>query len=296
MQQRAGYPELSSTDKVFPPFFNSGSRRTSTEMLRCHAVGRAISLMRTQFHEPLSLGRIADAAQLSPFHFNHVFRLLTGIPPSVYLAALRIEQAKKLLLTTEKSVTDICFDVGYTSQGTFTTRFSQFVGTTPTRLRQIKQDQTLSTYFHDWNQLQHDLSMVSRQTGNCAVEGTVDIALPVRGPIFIGAFVDPLPQGHPVGCTVLSRPGHYQLTDLPDGRYYLFAAVLQTTHSAAELLEVKAALRYGAQEAVFIQHGCSQNAVDLLLTPSSWIDPPILIILPWLLKSCFATGKPQIAG
>jgi AraC family transcriptional regulator len=283
-------------ERALPPFFNSGSRRISTEMLRCHAVGCAISLMRTQFHEPLSLGRIAATAQLSPFHFNHVFRLLTGIPPSVYLAALRIEQAKKLLLTTDRSVTDICFDVGYTSQGTFTTRFSQFVGTTPTRLRQIKQDQTLCAYFHDWNKLQHDLNALPSPVGTCAVAGMVSTAQPVQGPIFIGAFTDPLPQGHPVSCTILSRPGYYQLTNLPDGRYYLFAAVLQAAQSVAALLEVKAVLRYGAQAPVFIQPDHSQVAIDLLLTPSSWIDPPILIILPWVLKSCFLTVNPQIAS
>ncbi len=124
----------------------------------------------------------------------------------------------------------------------------------------------------------------------------VSMALPVCGPIFIGAFTDPLPQGHPVSCTVLSEPGHYQLTDLADGRYYLFAAVLQASHSVVELLQVKAALRYGAQEPVFIERGNSQIAMDIVLTPSSWIDPPILIILPWLLKSCFSVINAQVVA
>ena len=279
------YPELPSIERALPPFFNSGSRKISTEKLRCHAVGRAIDLMRTQFHEPLTLGRIADVAQLSPFHFNHIFRLLTGIRPSVYLAALRIEEAKKLLLTTDRSVTDICFDVGYTSLGTFTTRFSQFVGTTPTQLRQINQDQAFYSSFHDWNRLQRDLHMLQPREGNSAVEGIVSASHPVHGLIFVGAFLDPLPQGHPVGCTVLTKPGRYQLPALPDGRYYLFATVLQPSSCVTELLQVKAALRYGAQEPVFIHHDCSYAPMDLALKPASWIDPPILIILPWLLMS-----------
>ncbi|WP_201376180.1 helix-turn-helix domain-containing protein, partial [Ktedonobacter robiniae] len=137
---------LHSKDVTIAPsyLYESGCRKSSTEVLRYQAIEQAILMMRQRFSDPLTLPEIAHSAQLSQFHFNRIFRSMTGVPPSVYLAAIRLQQAKRLLLTTDLSVTDICFDVGYTSLGTFTTRFTQFVGLTPTNLRRFAQDAMMS--------------------------------------------------------------------------------------------------------------------------------------------------------
>src|ERR1700760_4201675 len=89
---------------------------------------RVILSMRECLDEPISLSDMADIACLSPYHFNRVFHQVTGLPPTKFLYALRLSTAKRLLLTTSLSVTDVCFEVGYNSLGTFTTRFTQLVG------------------------------------------------------------------------------------------------------------------------------------------------------------------------
>lgn len=271
--------------EVTPHLFNSGSRKLDTERSRHFAVKQAISMMRAHFQDPLTLSEIADSAQLSPFHFNRIFRSITGIPPSVYLAALRIEQAKKLLLRTRLSVTSVCFDVGYNSLGTFTTRFTQFVGTNPTQLRQLCQDKELHAFFHNWERLKDNLDTFQHDEGHGTLEGYVHVPQPFDGLIFIGVFNDPIPQGAPVSCTVLAEPGHYIMPAPPQGKYYLFATALQRSEDFVQMLEAGSSLRCANQHPVSIQKEGMQRSIDLALSPMSWTDAPILIALPLLLRS-----------
>ncbi len=268
---------------VSPHLFSSGSRKTDTELFRHLAVKQAISMMRSHFQDPLTLPEIASSVQLSPFHFNRIFRSITGMPPSVYLAALRIEQAKKLLLRTRLSVTSICFDVGYNSLGTFTTRFTRFVGTAPSQLRQLSKNEELQALFQDWDLLKDNLSAFNRHGGKSTIEGYIDISQPFDGLIFIGLFPDPIPQGAPVSCTVLAGPGNYTLSSISKGKYYIFAAALQRSEDLVEMLEAGSSLRCGKQHPISIQWEGAHKSVDLLLSPMYWTDAPILIALPWLL-------------
>src|SRR6476660_4196704 len=98
------------------------------------AVEQVVRWMREHLDQEISMEEMAEGAGVSPFHFLRTFRRFTGVTPALFLSALRLEEAKRLLLTTERSVTDICFDVGYSSVGTFTTRFTQLVGLSPARL------------------------------------------------------------------------------------------------------------------------------------------------------------------
>src|SRR5262249_23718507 len=101
---------------------------------------RVLLMMREHPEEAYTTQSLADVAALSPYHFNRVFRRAIGIPPAQYLCALRIEAATRLLLTTPLRVTDVCFDVGYNSLGTFVTRFTQLVGLSPNALRRAVQN------------------------------------------------------------------------------------------------------------------------------------------------------------
>ena len=96
------------------------SSQTGTAPLHGLAVERVLATMRERLDEDLTLHDMADVAHLSPYHFTRVFRHVTGIPPCEFLTALRLQEAKRLLLTTGLSVTDVCFEVGYSSLGTFT--------------------------------------------------------------------------------------------------------------------------------------------------------------------------------
>src|SRR6266581_6434156 len=119
-----------------PPVLSEDAARHETLAAQTQAVERVIHAMHTHLHELLTLEDLASVACLSPSHFHRVFRRLIGIPPGEFLTALRFQMARRLLVTTPLSVTDIYFEVGYTSTGSFTSRFTHLVGLSPRLLRQ----------------------------------------------------------------------------------------------------------------------------------------------------------------
>jgi transcriptional regulator GlxA family with amidase domain len=95
---------------------------------------RARDLMDRDFAEPLDVPAMASAALMSPAHFSRKFRAAYGETPYSYLMTRRIERAKAFL-RQGLSVTDTCFAVGCTSLGSFSSRFTEIVGETPSQYR-----------------------------------------------------------------------------------------------------------------------------------------------------------------
>ena len=87
--------------------------------------------MDRSYAQPLDIASLARDVHLSAGHLSRQFVLAYGETPYAYLMTRRIERAMTLLRTTDLSVTDVCFAVGYQSLGTFSTRFTEFVGTSP---------------------------------------------------------------------------------------------------------------------------------------------------------------------
>jgi AraC-like DNA-binding protein len=96
---------------------------------------RAKDLMDARYREPLDVAAVADAAHLSPAHFSREFRRTFGEPPHRYLLTRRLERAAALLRTTDRSVSDICLQVGLRSVGSFTTSFGRAYGLSPAAYR-----------------------------------------------------------------------------------------------------------------------------------------------------------------
>src|SRR3954451_15741406 len=96
---------------------------------------RARDLADARFAEPLGVDDLARAAGLSRAHFSRAFRRAFGEPPHSYLLTRRLERAAALLRTTDRSVAEICFDVGLQSVGSFTTSFTRTFGSSPTAYR-----------------------------------------------------------------------------------------------------------------------------------------------------------------
>jgi AraC family transcriptional regulator len=90
------------------------------------------------FDQPLTLSDIARAACLSPNHFLRSYKQLFGMSPHQFLTEKRLQEAKKLLLRTEKSITDICLEVGFQSPSSFTGLFSKRFAMSPSQFRQKK--------------------------------------------------------------------------------------------------------------------------------------------------------------
>jgi AraC-like DNA-binding protein len=96
---------------------------------------RARDLMDREYASPLDVAALARAALMSTAHFSRQFRATYGETPYAYLMTRRIERAKALLRRGDLSVTEVCLAVGCTSLGSFSARFTQLVGETPTAYR-----------------------------------------------------------------------------------------------------------------------------------------------------------------
>jgi AraC-like DNA-binding protein len=96
---------------------------------------RARDLMDRDYAAPLDVPTLARAALMSPAHFSRQFRAAYGETPYGYLMTRRIERAKALLRRGDLSVTEVCMAVGCTSLGSFSSRFTELVGETPSAYR-----------------------------------------------------------------------------------------------------------------------------------------------------------------
>ena len=96
---------------------------------------RARDAMDRAYAVPLDVRAVAAVAHLSEAHFSRSFRAVFGETPHRYLQRRRVERSMFLLRETDRSVTDVCLDVGFTSLGTFSRTFREIVGETPSDYR-----------------------------------------------------------------------------------------------------------------------------------------------------------------
>ncbi len=96
---------------------------------------RARDAMDRRYAEPLDVPTLARIAYVSEAHFIRTFRATFGETPNRYLQRRRVERAMFLLRSSDRSVTDICLDVGFTSLGTFSRTFAGIVGEPPSAHR-----------------------------------------------------------------------------------------------------------------------------------------------------------------
>ena len=261
------------------------SVRPDTALSYRRAVARSIAAMRERMEEDLSLKDLAGEAFISSYHFNRIFRQLVGIPPCQFLGALRLQEAKRLLLTTDASVTDICFQVGYSSLGTFTRRFTSLVGTSPRHLRALahRRSPPLSELPPE----------IPRDRPGPAVRGVVETDGGFRGVTFAGLFESAIPQGNPVACTLAAAPGPFAIRGCPDGSFFLFVAALPLASDGREQTLGDTALRGCPRGSVVqVSGGQADLPATVVLRPADLLDPPLLISFRILLDRCCAmAGK-----
>jgi AraC family transcriptional regulator len=236
------------------------------------AVARVIETMHENLGEQITVDDMARTAMFSKFHFSRIFQRVTGISPGRFLSAWRLQKAKQLLTTTSLSVTDISHQVGYSSVGTFSTRFTNAVGVSPSTYRRL--GGVTSRIATD----DRHASSAPAATVCGHIQGIADQR---PGLVFVGLFSDPIPQGRPVSCTVLSRPGPYRLEKVPQGAWHLLA------HSVAADAEELASrpfvgddrLTVGSHGPIKIRPDTVVSRADLQLRPMRAFDPPVLLAL-----------------
>lgn len=251
--------------------------QSSTLLSRRQGVVRSLEAMRTRLADQMSLEYLARAAGMSRFHFVRVFHQVTGLPPFQFLSAIRLARARDLVLHTAASVTAICFDVGYSSLGTFTRRFTASVGASPVQLRRFSANR---------NEPAANVRPAA-STGPRAYHA--DVVVHCRGisdgaRIFVGAFPSPVPMGRPDACTTSVGTASVVLREVPAGSHYILAVAgpARSIDSGFAGVDVLVGIAHPAP--VLIEGPCTQEVV-LQLRPVEITDPPIVSFLPLLFPS-----------
>ncbi|MER7760780.1 AraC family transcriptional regulator [Streptomyces sp. NPDC097619] len=236
-----------------------------------HAVRRAIGYMHVNLGQDLTIDDMARTAMFSKFHFTRIFRDVTGTSPGRFLSALRMQEAKRLLVLTDFSVADISSQVGYSSVGTFSSRFKACVGVSPSAYREFG------------GVLPKMAQHVDAGPRGAGTGGSVAHSLALRGrvvlppgnepgTVFVGLFPTRVRQGRPVRWAVLEEPGSFELRDVPSGTWHIL--VHTTPYGAEEGAEV---LSVGQHGPVTVRPGALLRPAEIVLRPLDVLDPPVLL-------------------
>jgi AraC-like DNA-binding protein len=239
------------------------------------AVERVVARMRERADAPLNLAEMATAAGVSRCHFDRVFRFVTGLSPRRFQTALRLHAATRLLLTSERTVTEVCLDVGYESLGSFITKFTSTFGVSPQRLRQIADhfDQPLVRWLEG-----------RRMPRGNDVRGTISFAQDGNVVVFIGLFGERIAEDAPMACAIVRGPGPFAMPAPPDGRYHAMAIGMRPEQRAIDVLLDDALPRGAAPRPVVVHRGAAPEELALTLRGPESIDPPVNLTLPLLLR------------
>jgi AraC-like DNA-binding protein len=237
-----------------------------------------------RYDEPLSLEEMADMAVFSRFYFSRVFRSITGTSPGRFLTAIRLYKAKNLLLETTMSVTDISYQVGYNSPGTFSSRFTRSVGISPARYRFLSEAGIPAP--------EYPVATGQNLGGLRGTVTTPETSVPTR--VYVSVFDSTIPQGTPLACAVLDGVGSYELTAVPDGQWFIHATAV-----AVRNLDPRPWMRkpvfLAASRPVKVVAGRTVTA-NVELRPPRLTDLPILLALPELdsrVPATSAAADPQ---
>jgi AraC-like DNA-binding protein len=242
------------------------------------AVEQVINVMRTRYSERLYVPELAAEAFFSPFHFSRIFRRETGVAPGQYLTAVRLFEAKRLLLTTSTNVADIACQVGYRGIGTFTTRFSAAVGASPGLYRRMPREAMLCLSDEGCRIPDPDLLPEDGGSYPGGAGGTV-VAFPHGGGgwrrLFVGVFDSGVPQGRPLAWRVVGGPAcaPVRLDRVPAGRKVVIAVAERDSAAGADRPD-----SYVFVGPLETRAGATAH-VELRLRRPRRTDPPILVAL-----------------
>ncbi len=248
------------------------------------AVLRAIELILERYFEPITLSALASEVYVSPFHFSRIFAKATGVTPGRFLTAVRLFEAKRLLLTTSLTVSDIVCSVGYSSVGTFTSRFLRSVGMTPTAYRDPEVGELLVAHSAHFQRLPSLRSL--REAGSMrpslpAGGGrlTVRLRMPpeaARANVLVGVFADAVPQSSPVAFGGVADALSTDLTidGVPEGTWTVNAVA---DHGA--IRDAHAGPAFTIASAPVTVTGFEPADVTMRLHPPSLTDPPVAVTL-----------------
>jgi AraC family transcriptional regulator len=236
---------------------------------------RAIRFIYEKYSEPLSLTDIANSAIVSRFHFCRTFKDAIGVTPGRYLSAIRIYQAKRMLLNTRMNVTDIAFAVGFNSLGSFSNHFTDSVGLAPGRFRRISQRGGIG--------IPYPRPRRAPSAANATIAGTISFPQGYSvGRVYLGTFDTPIVQRRPAAAVIIEPPAtsascSFELTGVPSGTWFLRAVAVADDTDPEPW--TRRTLLVGGTGPMTIAAGTVVSA-DIELRTRRPTDLPILLALP----------------
>lgn len=258
------------------------------------AVQRAIAAMQDRYQDPITLTELAAEVFVSPFHFSRLFSKATGVTPGRYLTAVRLFEAKRLLLTSSMTVSDIVCAVGYSSVGTFTSRFTRAVGMSPSQYREPRVHElmlAIAPHFQRVPSLEAlrdaGRGCASAHSGTATISARVDLpaGLPPAN-LLVGVFGETIPQCGPVAYSGLPSTGSATVTleHVPAGRWVVLAAAQHIG------LDGRPTLSFGALRQPLVVGDDQSLGVRIRARALEPTDPPIAITLAG------GSGRPTAPG
>jgi AraC family transcriptional regulator len=237
-----------------------------------HLVQHAVTTIRERFWEPLSLDELARSAMVSKYHFLRVFSRVTGVTPGRFLSAVRLQEAKRLLVTTSLNVADISARVGYSSTGSFTRRFTESVGLSPTQYRKLS---LAAGGQAGGPALPGAVPETGPPPARCtgSVTGMLRTTGQALSPVCVGAFDGPILQGLPASLTCVRAPGPFTLAGIPAGTWYIHAVAQGP--GPGSTADADLALLMATEGPVQVDGG-TEHHLEVTLSPLDWSRPPIL--------------------
>ncbi|GAB3705696.1 helix-turn-helix domain-containing protein [Mariniluteicoccus flavus] len=241
----------------------------------------ALRFLETRVAEPTTLADVADEVGYSRFHLARAFSATVGVAPMAYLAARRFLTARRMLVECDAKVVDICMEVGFSSLGTFTRRFTDEVGVTPSAFR------SLPDRLADAPPRTGHLPGVDLRGGR--VEAVVDWAPSASHAtnhcVYAGLFPARAARGLPVAGSLLEPGGPtLVLTDVPPGSWWLLAAALPVDDPLAQLVP-RRPITGGVPHPISVRPGATSSTRVTLRAPEHW-ETPITVALPALTSLC----------
>ncbi|TJY41543.1 helix-turn-helix transcriptional regulator [Cohnella pontilimi] len=245
-------------------------------------IDAAIVYIHNNIYEPISLSKLSKHVGYSPYHFIRLFKAQTGLSPRYFISSLRIQKAKELLLHTHLTIRDVAQQVGHESLGTFTTRFAEKVGVTPSNFR--IQETFAQSQLRSFLELPQGEILEASLGNGASVAGSLHSDIPFEGIVLIGLFHKPIPDSLPQYGMIRLSLGDFRFSNVTPGTYYLMATTVSWKMNAVDIMLPNATLRTRHHDPIFVGAGQEVSRGQVTLYPPDLNDPPILISLPLLMN------------
>lgn len=247
--------------------------------MHARSISRAVRHMTTNLDQKHTLEELAGIAGCSIWHFDRVFHRVTNLTPMTYLSASRIEAAKRLLVTSDTRIIDICYEVGYNSLGSFGKRFTRMIGMSP---RQVRAAPLTFDPVAFRGLFRSAIAMVPAQSG---------VEINVTGPpeagddflVFAGLFNSDVPSLEPAACSLCEGFRTLTMRTPQPGNYTAYAVAIPFDADSEDMILQDCTLR-GTGGGVALRAGTQPPRLTIDLHYPDLLGPPLLPILPLMLQ------------